>query len=53
MIAPNGKIYGVPSAETHILEINLGIRPQVADMQIPSNLANLATSNYNKYHNKL
>jgi hypothetical protein len=55
ILAPTGKIYCAPYEETRILEIsNVNIPNLIgSDAQIPTNLVDLQTSNYNKYYNKL
>ena len=55
VLAPNGKIYGIPLNSTQILKISNVNSPNVigSDANIPASLANLATSNYNEYYNKL
>lgn len=51
VLAPNGKIYGIPFDSTTVLEIfNLGIQ-DAADNNIPA-LNLLASSAYNRFHNK-
>jgi len=55
VLAPNGKIYGIPFSSTEILEISQINSPDVigSDANIPASLSNLAASNYNEYYNKL
>ena len=55
VLAPNGKIYGIPNNSTQVLEIDksTNTKPNAFDMVIPTDLADLATSNYNRYSNKL
>ena len=55
VLAPNGKIYGIPYGSTQVLEIDESTmgRQAAIDNLIPANLDNLAASNYNKYQNKL
>ena len=55
VLAPNGKIYGMPRDSNQILEISQINIPDFigSDADIPSSLLNLATSNYNQYYNKL
>ena len=53
VLAPNGRIYCVPYNSTQVLEYRTQQSPSIADITIPQNLANLPTSNYNKYYNKL
>ena len=53
VLAPNGKINCVPRSSTQVLEYRTRQSPSIADIAIPQNLANLPTSNYNKYYNKL
>ena len=54
VLAPNGKIYGIPNNSTQVLEIDksTNTKPNAFDMVIPVDLADLATSNYNRYSNK-
>ena len=55
VLAPNGKIYFAPHNATQILELSNVSSPNVigSDANIPSDLSTLATSNYNRYYNKL
>ena len=55
VLAPNGKIYFAPLNSTQILELPDVNIPNVigSDANIPADLSTLATSNYNKYYNKL
>jgi len=55
VLAPNGKIYFTPFSKTQIMQLNRVNYPDVigTDAQIPTPLSGLATSNYNKYYNKL
>ena len=55
VLAPNGKIYAIPFDATQILEILNVNTPNVigSDANIPASLSNLASSNYNKFYNKL
>ena len=55
VLAPNGKIYGIPFNSTQVLEIDKStITKQPAiDNLMPDNLSVLATSNYSAYQNKL
>ena len=55
VLAPNGKIYCIPLNATQILVIDNLDTPNIigSDANIPASLANLATSNYNEYYNKL
>ena len=55
VLAPNGKIYCIPFSTTQILVIDNVDTPNIigSDANIPASLANLATSNYNEYYNKL
>ena len=52
VLAPNGKIYYMASNSSQFLVIDTKSLPATADLQIPTNLADLPTSNYNKYFNK-
>ena len=52
VLASNGKIYCVPRNSTQILVIDTKSIPTTLDLQIPVNLADIPTSNYNKYFNK-
>ena len=55
VLAPNGKIYGIPRGSTQVLEIDksTNTKPNAFDMVIPADLTNLAASKYNEYSNKL
>ena len=53
VLASNGKIYGIPYGSAQILQYYTKSIPNIADMYIPENLADLKTSKYNQYHNKL
>ena len=55
VLAPNGKIYGISWSSSEILEISGVSSPNVigSDANIPASLSNLASSNYNKFYNKL
>ena len=55
VLAPNGKIYAIPRESNQVLEIFGVDSPNVigSDANIPASLANLASSNYNEYYNKL
>ncbi len=57
VLAPNGKIYFSPTSGTSAQILQLDPTNDTtsligSDALIPSNLANLATSNYNMYYNK-
>ncbi len=54
VLAQNGAIYGVPYTSPNILKITGTDNPNLmgADASIPVPIANLPTSNYNKYYNK-
>ena len=55
VLAPNGKIYAIPANSSQILEISKVNEPDVigSDTDIPASLSNLASSNYNKFYNKV
>ena len=52
VLAPNGKIYGIPFSITQVLQYYTKSFPNIVDMVIPQDLADLKTSKYNQYHNK-
>ena len=54
VLAPNGKIYFTPHVGPRILELSGVSSPNIigSDALIPLDLADLPTSNYNKYYNK-
>ncbi len=54
VLAPNGKIYGIPYDSTQVLEISgVGSALSNSDWNIPSPVSGLSTSSYNRYENKL
>lgn len=53
VLAPNGHMYAIPRFTNEVMEIITTDTPQDSgDNSIPVDLNDLATSNYNKYHNK-
>jgi len=53
VLAPNGKIYGIPYNSTQILEIEPSTGLVTNEMiNIPSPISGLATSEYNQHQNK-
>lgn len=53
VLARNGSMYAIPDSATTLMKMRVsGIRPDVLDTLIPSDLSTLATSKYNRYYNK-